>query len=351
MGSTTSQQASKPTILLIESSVRGAETEQWDRIRSSFNIIKYDCQDEEEFCSRLAPGGPYSAIDAIVRVGWLKAGQFATHQLFRGPAIAKYPPSLKLICCSGHGYDAADIPALTARGITYANCPDTCTEAVANTALHLILNSFRYFTLAEHLARNDRWLESRRIGTMAVDPAGKILGIVGMGDIGIAIARKAALALDMKIHYHNRKPREDLQRIGAEAVYHESLESLLRVSDCICLACPLTPETKHMLCTSRFGIMKPEGVRIVNIARGGLIDEDALLEAMKSGRVVGLGLDVHAAEPTLNPKLKENYDTTLLPHIGVCSGTSWNNFDKITLTNLEEWFFGDKTKVTAVDQV
>ncbi|KAI8192399.1 hypothetical protein K4K51_003954 [Colletotrichum sp. SAR 10_75] len=335
MGSIASQKASKPTILLVESSVRGAETEQWDGIRSSFNIIKYDCQDEEEFCSRLAPGGPYSAIDAIVRVGWLKAGQFATHQIFRGPAVAKYPPSLKLICCSGHGYDAADIPALTAKGITYANCPDTCTEAVANTALHLILNSFRYFTLAEHLARNDRWIESRRIGTMAVDPAGKTLGIVGMGDIGIAIARKAALALDMKVHYHNRKPREDLQRIGAEAVYHESLESLLR----------------HMLSTSRFDIMKQEGVRIVNIARGGLIDEDALLEAMKSGRVVGLGLDVHAAEPTLNPKLKENYDTTLLPHIGVCSGTSWNNFDKITLTNLEEWFFGDKTKVTAVNKV
>ncbi|KAI8161093.1 hypothetical protein K4K49_011855 [Colletotrichum sp. SAR 10_70] len=335
MGSIASQKASKPTVLLVESSVRGAETEQWDRIRSSFNIIKYDCQDEEEFCSRLAPGGPYSAIDAIVRVGWLKAGQFATHQLFRGPAVAKYPSSLRLICCSGHGYDAADIPALTAKGITYANCPDTCTEAVANTALHLILNSFRYFTLAEHLARNDRWTESRRIGTMAVDPTGKTLGIVGMGDIGIAIARKAALALDMKVHYHNRKPREDLQRIGAEAVYHESLESLLR----------------HMLSASRFNIMKSEGVRIVNIARGGLIDEDALLDAMKSGRVVGLGLDVHAAEPTLNPKLKKNYDTTLLPHIGVCSGTSWNNFDKITLTNLEEWFFGDKTKVTAVNKV
>ncbi|KAI8287208.1 hypothetical protein K4K56_008437 [Colletotrichum sp. SAR 10_98] len=335
MGSIASQKTSKPTVLLVESSVRGAETEQWDRIRSSFNIIKYDCQDEEEFCSRIAPGGPYSAIDAIVRVGWLKAGQFATHQLFRGPAVAKYPPSLRLICCSGHGYDAADIPALTAKGITYANCPDTCTEAVANTALHLILNSFRYFTLAEHLARNDRWIESRRIGTMAVDPTGKTLGIVGMGDIGIAIARKAALALDMKVHYHNRKPREDLQRIGVEAVYHESLESLLR----------------HMLSASRFNIMKSEGVRIVNIARGGLIDEDALLDAMKSGRVVGLGLDVHAAEPTLNPRLKENYDTTLLPHIGVCSGTSWNNFDKITLTNLEEWFFGDKSKVTAVNKV
>ncbi|KAI8241827.1 hypothetical protein K4K57_011767 [Colletotrichum sp. SAR 10_99] len=335
MGSIASQKTSKPTVLLVESSVRGAETEQWDRVRSSFNIIKYDCQDEEEFCSRIAPGGPYSAIDAIVRVGWLKAGQFATHQLFRGPAVAKYPPSLRLICCSGHGYDAADIPALTAKGITYANCPDTCTEAVANTALHLILNSFRYFTLAEHLARNDRWIESRRIGTMAVDPTGKTLGIVGMGDIGIAIARKAALALDMKVHYHNRKPREDLQRIGVEAVYHESLESLLR----------------HMLSASRFNIMKSEGVRIVNIARGGLIDEDALLDAMKSGRVVGLGLDVHAAEPTLNPRLKENYDTTLLPHIGVCSGTSWNNFDKITLTNLEEWFFGDKSKVTAVNKV
>lgn len=189
----------KPTILLVESSVRGADTDQWTRMFSKFNVLKYDCNTVDEFVSRLAPGGPYSNIEAIARVGWLKAGQFASHQLFRGPPISAYPPSLKLICCSGHGYDAADIAALTERGVTYANCPDTCTEAVANTALHLILNSFRYFTLAEHLARTDRWLDSRQIGTMAVDPTGHILGVVGMGDIGMAIAKKAALALDMKV--------------------------------------------------------------------------------------------------------------------------------------------------------
>jgi len=197
MGSVTDGQ--KPTVLLVESTVREFDPEQWDRIRSRFNIIKYDCKDVDEFCERLSPGGAYSQIDAIVRVGWLKAGPFASHLLFRGRAVELYPRSLKFICCTGHGYDAADLPALTRRGILYANTPDTCTEAVANTALYLILNTFRYFTMAEHAVRTDRWLDSRQLGPVSVDPIDKVLGVVGMGDIGICIARKAALGLGMKV--------------------------------------------------------------------------------------------------------------------------------------------------------
>ena len=198
MGSVT-EGREKPTILLIESTVREVDPVQWSRIQSRFNIINYDCKDADEFCERLAPGGPYSKIDAIVRVGWLKAGPFASHLLFRGRAIDAYPESLKLICCTGHGYDAADIDALTKKGILYANTPDTCTEAVANTALHLILNTFRYFTMAERSVRTERWLDSRQLGPVAVDPVDQILGIVGMGDIGVSIARKAALGLSMKV--------------------------------------------------------------------------------------------------------------------------------------------------------
>lgn len=106
-----------------------------------------------------------------------------------------------------------------------------------------------------------------------------------------------------------------------------------------------------MLSTKQFAMAKEGGTRIVNIARGGLIDEEALLEAIKAGKVLGVGLDVHANEPGVNPALKENYWTTLLPHIGVCSRTSWLNFDKKSLRNVEEYFYGDRSKIYAVNVV
>lgn len=350
----------KPTVLVVLSSVHGGlSTPAWQRTRHNFNIIQYDCLSVDEFCKRLQPGGPYNNIDAIFRTGWLKSGPYSNHQLFRGDPLSFYPPTLKYIGCSGHGYDAADIEALTARGIAYANTPNTNTEAVANTALHLILNTYRYFTLAEHHTRNDEgWTTGREVGAMAVDPAGQVLGVVGMGCIGLAIAKKAAAALGMQVHYHNRRRRRDAEGdiispdgMRPGAVFHDTFESLLGVADCICLACPLTDDTKHLISAATLGLVKDRKIRIVNIARGGLINEDDLLEAMYKDQVVGVGLDVHAHEPGINPKLKNNFKVTVLPHIGVASQTSWRNFDEVGLSNLNEFFFGDKSEVTFVNNV
>ncbi|KAH9899053.1 glyoxylate reductase [Xylariomycetidae sp. FL2044] len=348
----------KPTVLLVLSSVHSdTSTPEWQEVYARFNILHYDCSTVDEFCERLQPGGAYSQISAIVRTGWLKAGPYAQHLLFRGRPVDLYPSTLRYIGCSGHGYDAADIEAITRRGIAYANTPDTCTEAVANTALHLILNAYRYFTLAEHHTRAGRWLGSREIGTMALDPCGQVLGVVGMGDIGLAIARKAALALDMKIHYFNRRRRPEAEaKLPEGATYHDSLDSLAEAADCLCLACPLTPETKHMISAPLLSRLAEGGkenrkIRIVNIARGGLIDEDALLDAMDRGQVVGVGLDVHANEPGINPRLRENYRVTVLPHIGVASHTSWKKFDEVNIRNLNEFFFGDRSKVTMVNRI
>lgn len=352
--------STKPTVLVVLASVHGdLSTPAWQRTRHKFNIIQYDCPSVDEFCKRLQPGGPYSNIDAIFRTGWLKSGPYNQHLLFCGDPLSFYPPTLKYIGCSGHGYDAADIEALTARGIAYANTPDTNTEAVANTALHLILNTYRYFTLAEHHTRSgEGWTAGREVGAMAVDPAGQVLGVVGMGCIGLAIARKAAAALGMGVHYHNRRRRRDAEgeiispdgtRPGA--TFHDTFESLLGVADCICLACPLTDGTKHLISAAALGRIKDRKIRIVNIARGGLINEDDLLAAMDKDQVVGVGLDVHAHEPGINPKLKNNFKVTVLPHIGVASQTSWKNFDEVGLRNLNEFFFGDKRKVTFVNKV
>lgn len=350
----------KPTVLIVLASICGdLATPAWQRARENFNIIQYDCPSVNEFCKRLQPGGPYSNIDAIFRTGWLKSGPYSQHLLFRGDPLLFYPPTLKYIGCSGHGYDAADIEALTTRGIAYANTPNTNTEAVANTALHLILNTYRYFTLAEHHARNgEGWTTGRDVGAIAVDPTGQVLGVVGMGCIGLAIAKKAAAALGMEIHYHNRtrRPEAEAEILSPDgtrpgATFHDTFESLLEVTDCICLACPLTDETKHLISAVALGRIKNRKIRIVNIARGGLINEDDLLAAMDREQVIGVGLDVHADEPGINPKLTNNFRVTVLPHIGVASRTSWKNFDEVGLRNLHEFFYGDRQKVTTVNKV
>lgn len=189
----------KPTVLLVESSVREIDQEQWKQALNHFDFINYDCKTTEEFCERLSSGGKYSEINAILKVGWLKAGPFAQHYIFGSGFIEHYPPSLKLICCTGHGHDAADVKALTQKGILYANTPDTCTESVANTALYLILDTFRHFCLADHHVRTNNWLASRELGIRAIDPEGQSLGIIGLGDIGTRIAKKAAGGLSMKV--------------------------------------------------------------------------------------------------------------------------------------------------------
>ncbi|KAL4789703.1 glyoxylate reductase [Aspergillus venezuelensis] len=326
----------KLDILLIESTVQALDTPRRQALAKKYNLnlIKYDCSNTQEFKDRLKPNGPYSNLFAIVRNGWLKAGPYAYHTPFATELVPCFPPSLKLICCSGHGHDTADIDALTERGIWYCNTPNACTEAVANTALSLVLDSFRYLTYAQWCARFD-WMASRSLGNEAVDPSGKVLGIVGMGDIGLAIAMKCEAAFGMKIAYQGPRRKEASEKkLKGGAAYYADVNEMIPAVDCILLAAPYTPSTHHLLAREQFTLAKPEGLRVVNIARGKMIDEGALLEALDSGKVVGAGLDVHADEPGINPKLKNNWRVAVLPHIGVCSGTSWEQFEKINLDNL-----------------
>lgn len=340
----------KPTILMIDSTVQAIDHSRREALSKNFNVLYYDCNSTAEYVTALQHGGQYSNISAIIRNGWHKAGPLAKQAFFATDVVPHFPLSLRIICCSGHGYDAADVPALTARGIWYCNTPDACTEAVANTALSLVLDSFRYLSFAQWCARND-WEASRSIGLKAVDPYGKAVGIVGLGDIGLAIARKCEAAFQMGVHYQG--PR---RKTGAElalrqgAVYHSSVEDMIPLVDCIVLAAPYTKATHHLLSTKQFALAKAEGLRVVNIARGAMVDEDALLAALKSGQVVGAGLDVHANEPGVNPSLVDDWRVSLLPHIGVASRTSWDHFEKINLDNIEA-FFATGRPITPVNEV
>lgn len=328
----------KADILMIDSTVQAVDHERRKALSERFNLIYYDCEDTDEFIRRLQPGGAYSSVVAIVRNGWHKVGPLAQQRPFATEVVRNFPETLELICCSGHGYDAADVPAMTARGILYCNTPDTCTEAVANTTLSLVLDTFRYLTYAQWCARND-WLASRNLGLKAIDPCGKVLGVVGLGDIGLSVAQKCESALGMKVHYQGRNPKPEAEKsLKGGATYHERLDSLLSVSDCVVLACPYSEETHHLLSYEQFALAKEGGLRVVNIARGQMINEDALIDGLEKGSVVGVGLDVHANEPGINPKFKDDWRVTVLPHIGVCSQTSWENFERVNLDNVEAYF-------------
>lgn len=330
--------STKPDVLLIESAVQAVDEPRRKQLAQKYNLIQYDCDTVSEFKDRMKPGGPYSSIQAIVRLGWHKAGRFSGLKPFSTDLVACYPPSLKIISCSGHGYDAADTVAMAKRGIWYCHTPNACTEAVANTATWLVLDTFRYLTFAQLSARND-WATSRGLGSLAEDPSGKTLGVVGLGDIGLEIARKCEAAYSMKVHYHGPRRKVEAEKILLHgATYHDSLAGMIPLVDCIVLAAPYTKETHHVLSTEQFALAKPSGLRVVNIARGNMIDEDALLIAMENRQVVGVGLDVHANEPGVNPKLRENWKVTLLPHIGVCSESSWKNFEKQCWDNVEAFF-------------
>ncbi|PVH94775.1 hypothetical protein DM02DRAFT_692445 [Periconia macrospinosa] len=328
----------KPDLLIIDSTVLDVDAPRRRALADRFNLLYYDCTTIDEFKQRMKRGGPYAQIVAIMRNGWHKAGPLANQRPFAADVVPYFPASLKLITCSGHGYDAADIEGLTTRGIWYCNTPNACTEAVAVTTVSLIIDSFRFLSFAQWCARYD-WMKSRELGSKAVDPTNKSLGIVGLGDIGLAVAKKCEAAFGMKINYHG--PR---QKVAAEqslkhgAIYHSTLEDMIPEIDCIVLAAPYTKETHHLLSHKQFSLAKKEGLRVVNIARGAMIDEDALIEALESGRVPGAGLDVHANEPEIDPRLKENWKVALLPHIGVCSESSWANFERVNLDNIEAFF-------------
>ncbi len=234
-------------------------------------------------------------------------------------AILKQPDcKLRLIANFGNGVDNIDVAAAHARGITVTNTPKVLTEDTADMTMALILAVPRrmiegasVLTEGKHWAGwSPTWMLGHRIG-------GKRLGIVGMGRIGQAVARRAR-AFGLQIHYHNRRPVAPQIAEELGATYWESLDQMLARMDIISVNCPHTPATYHLLSARRLKLIRTEAY-IVNTARGGVIDEDAMVKLIESGEIGGAGLDVYEHEPLVNPKLVrlgKAGKVTLLPHMG-----------------------------------
>lgn len=220
-------------------------------------------------------------------------------------------PKLRLICNYAVGYNNVDAEAARARGVVVCNTPDVLTEASADLTWALILAVTRRVLEGDRLTRAGEfkgWAPQLLLGTELM---GKTLGIVGLGRIGRAVARRAK-GFGLRLLYTGRSEKPADQSEGARYV---GLEELLRESDLVCLHCPLTPETQHLLNAERLGWLKPSAY-LINMARGPVVDEAALVAALREGRLAGAGLDVYEREPALEPGLADLDSVVLLPHLG-----------------------------------
>ncbi|WP_219214209.1 2-hydroxyacid dehydrogenase [Variovorax boronicumulans] len=256
----------------------------------------------------------------------------ATDRLDRGRLRALAGKVRAVATCSV-GHDHIDLAAATDYGLPVFHTPDVLSDAVAETAMLLILAAARDATAAEAVLRGGRWGPWSPTRFLGRQLPGRTLGIFGMGRIGLALARRAR-GFGMQLHYHNRSalPAGDAQGLH----YHATLESLLAASDVLCVCAPSTPQTRGVLDARRLALL-PRGALFVNIARGDLVDESALIEAIESGQVGGAGLDVYRNEPQIDSRFLQLPRTTLLPHIGSATIEARTAMGMLALEALTRW--------------
>ena len=228
--------------------------------------------------------------------------------------LAQAGERLRLIANYGTGVDNIDVDAAYKRGITVTNTPGVLTEDTADMTMALILAVARRLVEGERLARSGEWQGWAPTAMLGHRIWGKRLGIVGMGRIGTAVARRAR-GFGLSIHYHNRRRVHESLEAELEATYWESLDQMLARVDIVSVNCPHTPATYHLLSARRLKLFQKHAI-IVNTSRGEVIDEAALTRMLRDKEIAGAGLDVFEHEPAINPKLRQLDNVVLLPHMG-----------------------------------
>jgi glyoxylate reductase len=223
-------------------------------------------------------------------------------------------PALKLIASFGTGVDHVDLAAAQRRGIIVTNTPGVLTEDTADMTMALILAVSRRLAEGERLIRSGGWTGWGPTSMLGHRIWGKRLGIVGMGRIGMALARRAK-GFGLSVHYHNRRPVPEEVENALEATHWESLDQMLAHMDIISVNCPHTPATYHLLSARRLRLLQPQAI-LVNTARGEIVDEEELLRLLETRAIAGAGLDVFEHEPAIDPRLRALDNVVLLPHMG-----------------------------------
>ena len=265
-----------------------------ENIEQSFTAFRlWEAEDEAAF---LAEQG--AEIDMLVTSGNAVMGAPA--------ALIAALPNLKAICSNGVGYDSIDTEAARSRGIVVTNTPEVLNDCVADLGMALLLDVARRISEADRFTRAGHWAQGRF--PLSSKIGGKVCGIVGLGNIGQAVARRAQ-AFDMQIHYYNPRSRPDVPYTR-----HESLVDLAQRADFLVLTLPGGAATRHIINADVLEALGPEGY-LINIARGSVVDQQALVAALETGRIAGAGLDVFEQEPQVPDALRQRDNVVITPHI------------------------------------
>jgi glyoxylate reductase len=247
--------------------------------------------------------------------------------------INQLPDSIKIISNFAVGFGNIDLEAAKKRGITVTNTPDVLTDATAEIGVLLILGACRRASEGIEKAREGGWVWSADL-LIGKQLTGSRLGILGMGRIGQKIA-KVAKSLGMIIHYHNRSKLSEEKEQGA--VYHKTLKDLLSVSDVLSICCPASKETIDMINKETIEYL-PKGAVVTNVARGDIVEDEAMIDALNRRKVYAVGLDVYKNEPNLNPGYLKHPSAFILPHLGSATKETRTAMANLAVDNLEEFF-------------
>jgi glyoxylate reductase len=261
--------------------------------------------------------------------------------------IAAAPPCLKLIASYGAGVNHIDLAAAKAKGIMVTNTPGVFTDDTADLTMALILNVPRRLGEGHRLMRSGEWQGWRPTGMLGHRIGGKTLGIIGFGRIGEAVAVRAkAFGLNVIYNKRSRLPASVEAELGV--AFEPDIDRLVTRADIISLHCPLTAETDKMINAERVAMMKPDAY-IINSSRGELIDEDALIDALRSGRIGGAGLDVYTHEPAVDPRWFDIPNVVLLPHLGSATYEGREASGERVIANIRMWADGHRPPDQVLD--
>lgn len=279
--------------------------------------------------------GADGVIDGAARAG---ADAILTCSTEKYPAgvIARLPGHVKILATFSVGYDHIDVDAARKRGLIVTNTPDVLTAATADITMLCLLGAARHAQSSEAVLREGRWGRWEPMGMLGVEFSGKRLGIFGMGRIGQAVAKRAR-GFDMEILYSNRNRLPPEKEQGA--TYYADPEAMLPHCDFLSMNCPSSPETLKFLNERRISLL-PDGAVVANTARGNVVDDDALIAALKSGKLAGAGLDVFEGEPNFDKRYLELDNAFLLPHIGSATIETRNGMGFRALDNIDAWAAG-----------
>ena len=250
--------------------------------------------------------------------------------------IGRLPESVAIVATFSVGYEHIDLAAAKARGLVVSNTPDVLTDATADMAMLCLLGAARRASEGERLIRNNEWHGWYATMLLGQHVGGKRLGILGMGRIGRAVAERAR-GFGIEIHYHNRNRLSP--ELEAGAIYHETAEELLAVSQLLSINSPSSPETRKFLNAERIALL-PDRAVVVNSARGDIVDDDALIAALRSGKIAAAGLDVYAGEPNIHSEYRALDNTFLMPHLGSATVETRDAMGFCCLDNLDAFFAG-----------